>query len=277
MQGYDKILGELKSRGADHPDLAETVALYVDLISAQARANVVHCNVGSIAEIAATRLDRGLPILAPEEFQPDPVALRQLCKEIGAITARHRPELGAVLEAIRAWLDKEQASILTMAAEYLRDEGEVRRGEEAGLDGPLLAFVLNHALHPFLRRYARALAPFVDEGIWYRPCCPICGGAPDFAALAKETGTRQLQCSHCDTEWDFWRVTCPFCGCDDPEKQKYSTTDDRMYRLCECEECGRYLQTIDLREVEGERLLPVERILTMGMDVAAREAGFATA
>lgn len=63
----------------------------------------------------------------------------------------HRTAVASRLDGIRAWPDEKHASIRTVAAEYLRDEG-FRKGEEVGLDGPLLAFVLDHALHPFLRK-----------------------------------------------------------------------------------------------------------------------------
>ena len=46
------------------------------------------------------------------------------------------------------------------------------------------------------------------------------------------------------------------------------------YRLNVCESCRRYIKTIDLREAAGERLLEAERVLTVGMDLAAHEAGY---
>ena len=271
--GYNKILEELKRGAVNKPELAEIVSFYIDLLSAQARTDVSSCESGALAQEAVTRLGQGLPILTLEAFQADRVALANLFDEIRAITARHRPELATSLAAIGAWLEKKRASILQLAVAYLCDGGEVYRGE-AGLDGSLLTYILNHARRPFLRRYAKALAPFVDESIWYRPRCPICGGKPDFSALAKPTGARRLLCSRCDFEWAFWRVACPFCGCDDPDQQKYSVTEDRVYRLYTCEQCKRYLKTIDLREIAAERVLPVERILTLTMDVQAQEAGY---
>jgi FdhE protein len=272
VDSYDRILAELKNRAADKPEWADILSLYVDLQSAQTHVDVSHSETTALAQDAPARLALGLPILAPETFRADPVVLLQLCDEICAITARHRPDAASRLDAIRAWLDEEHESIRTVAAEYLRDEG-FRKGEEAGLDGPLFAFVLNLALHPFLRKYAKILAAFVDESIWYRPICPICGGEPDFAALEKKTGARQLLCSRCDFEWAFWRVGCPFCGCDDPDKQKYSAIEGQAYSLCLCEQCGRCLKTIDLRQVEEVRLLPVERILTLAIDLAAQGVG----
>lgn len=260
MIGYNALLRELKRRAADKPELTNIVSLYSALLSAQAHAEPRHCECTVLAAEATIRLEQGLPILTPAEFRADRVVLATLCHRVCMITATYFPEWAPGLEDIRDWLCREQASILTFAACFL-DEGRVRRGEEAGLANPLLAFVFNQALHPFLRQYARLLAPFVDESMWYRPRCPICGGKPDFGALEKITGERRLLCSRCDFEWTFWRVTCPFCGCDDPDKQKCSAPDDPGYRLCLCENCGRYLKTLDLRQVEDERLLVVERNL----------------
>jgi hypothetical protein len=56
-------------------------------------------------------------------------------------------------------------AIRTLAAKYLRDEGEVRKGEEVGLDSPLLAYLFGNAQQPCLRKHARILAPFLDESI----------------------------------------------------------------------------------------------------------------
>jgi FdhE protein len=276
MAGYDRLVQELQRRAAGKPELAEIAAFYGDLLSAQARVDVGACDVSALAQTAPSRIERGLPILSPDAFRADGSTLARLADEICVIAARHRPELANEFEAIRAWLHQQRDAMVQVAAEYLRDEG-FRKGEEAGMDDPLLAFALNNALHPFLRRYAKALALLVDEPAWYRSRCPICGGQPDFAALAKESGARRLLCSRCDFEWAYWRIACPFCECDDPDQQKYSLSEDRVYRLCLCARCNRYLKTIDLRETPDERLLPIERILTLHIDFAAREAGYATA
>jgi FdhE protein len=94
------------------------------------------------------------------------------------------------------------------------------------------------------------------------------------AALEKDNGRRRLLCSRCDSEWTFRRLGCPFCPNEDPAQLGYYPGDDNIYRLNVCERCRRYLKTIDLREAAGERCLPAERILTVGMDLAAKEAGY---
>ncbi len=275
MVGYDRILDELKKRGDGKPEAAEILPLYVALLSAQARVQSAPCDFTALENQAATRLQQGLPILSPEAFQADDAALLGLGKQVCAITAQYRPELSSRFDAIAAWLDRHQSSLRTLAVEFLR-EGRVRAGEE-GLEESLLAYLFNNLLHPFLRKYAKALAHCVDQDAWYRPRCPICGGEPDFAALAKETGARRLLCSRCDFEWAFWRVACPFCQDDEPERQTYALSEDRVYRLYTCNRCNRYLKTIDLREVADERVLPVERVLTFALDLSAQQAGYSAA
>jgi len=274
MIGYEKILEELHRQSALQPARAPMFALYCDLLAAQARVQVHPREYAGIAQIAPPRVERGLPVLPPEAFRADCAALARLSDEICAITARHRADLRDALDATRVWLAQERAAILAHAIEYLQD-GAFARAQAAGLDQALLAFVFNHALHPFLRTYAQVLSPFVDVSIWFRTTCPVCGGAPDFAALSKDSGARILLCARCDFEWAFWRGTCPFCENDDPDQQKYFASDDEVYRLYTCAKCGRYIKTIDLRQVADERILPVERILTIPLDLAAREVGAA--
>ena len=47
-----------------------------------------------------------------------------------------------------------------------------------------------------------------------------------------------------------------------------------MYRLYLCGNCKRYLKVLDGRQISFEPLLPLQRIITVGMDVSAREEGY---
>jgi FdhE protein len=271
--GYAEILQELHSQADKRPELADTIELHCELLEAQAHAQVPPGRPALGGEEASARLQQGYPLLAPEHLAADDQALAGLFDQIGRIVAERRPELGEALAGIRGWLDERRDQIGALAVEYLR-EGRVREGEEAGLDAYLLTFIFINALRPFLRVQAQALASWVDDSAWYRGRCPICGGEPDVAALERGSGRRRLLCSRCDSEWTFRRVGCPFCDNDDPHQLAYYPSDDQVYRLNVCEQCRRYLKTIDLRQVAGERLLPAERVLTVAMDVAALEAGY---
>jgi FdhE protein len=271
--GYDAILQELHRQAEQRPDLADTLELHCELLKAQASARVSPGSPALAGEEANARLQQGVPLLSPESLGVDGRTLAGLCDQVGLIVAERRPDLAEALARIRAWLEDRRDQIGAVAVDYLRD-GQVREGQEAGLDGKLLTFVLNNALRPFLRAQAEALAPWVDDSAWYRGRCPICGGEPDLAALERGNGRRRLLCSRCDSEWTFQRIGCPFCGNNDPRQLAYYLSDDQIYRLNVCKQCRRYLKAIDLRQVAGERLLPAERILTVAMDVAARNAGY---
>lgn len=271
--GYANILQELHSQADKRPELADIIRLHCELLQAQARAEFSPPRPALSSEDVSERLRQGSPLLSPESLRLDGQTLAGLCDQIGLIVAEHRPDLAETLDRIRTWLGEKREQIEVLALEYLR-EGRLREGEGAGLDGNLLAFILNNALRPLLRAQAEALALRVDDSTWYRGRCPFCGGEPDMATLERESGRRRLLCSRCDSEWTFQRIGCPFCGNDDPSQLAHYPSDDMVYRLSVCERCRRYLKTVDLRHVAGERLLAAERVLTVAMDVAALNAGY---
>jgi formate dehydrogenase maturation protein FdhE len=273
MVSYDEILLALGEAAEKRPDLADVLQLYGALLEAEARIAMELRPVGALdKEQASRRLDEGRPVLSPEQVQVDAAKLGNLVAEIGFTIASHRRELLKQLAKIHAWLHEQRQHIGELAVEYLR-EGRLQEAEKAGLPAELVSLAFREGLRPFLRAQAEVLAPLVDDASWYRGCCPICGGEPDMAALERGSGRRRLLCSRCDSEWTFRRLGCPFCGNEEPAQLAHYPTDDKGYRLSVCERCGRYLKTIDLREVDGEHPLAVERILTAGMDIAAERMG----
>lgn len=272
MPGYGSIVEELKKRIASKPELAGWASFYVDLISIQSKVDVRASEAAARNSIPIERLEAGLPLIALEELQMDSAAFIQLRREICTIVSRYYPDLASRTDAICRRLGEGEKPGVQQTS--VPAEARASGGEENELESTLLAFVNNQALRPFLRQYAIGFMPFIEQLAWYRPRCPICGGEPDFAALARTNGARTLLCSRCDAEWISRRSGCPFCASDETEEQKYLVSEDGVYRLLLCEGCKRYLKTIDLRGVADERLLPVERILTLSMDLTAREMGY---
>jgi FdhE protein len=274
----EEILKGLEEARKKETELVEIIDLHHALLLAQADARVPLPHPEMESEKAKALLERGTSLLQPEDLEVDWEAFAQLCNEICRISSAHQPELGEGFEKINAFISS-CSDKRSLVVDYLRNglhtlkvRGEGRR--EGDLSDELLAFVLNNALHPFLRAHAEVLAPLLDDSLWYRGYCPICGGQPDFAVLEAGSGARRLLCSRCDNTWLFRRLGCPFCGVTEPDKLSYYLSEDEVYRLYVCQVCNRYLKTIDLRQVSREVIPPVERILTVAMDVAAREAGY---
>ena len=272
MDSYPKIAEALRQGGERHPELADTIDLYRALLEIQERAQVPARPSMLAAAEARARLDRGEPLLAPDELEADSATLTDLCFQIAFAIAERRRDRVNALARIHAWFHERQREARALAADYLRNGHlpAVGRGIEPGL----LAFVYSTGLRPFLRARATDLTPLVNGTAWYRGYCPVCGGQPDMAALEKNGGRRRLLCSRCDSEWTFRRLGCPFCANDDPARLAYHPTDDNVYRLAVCEQCRRYLKTIDLREAAGERSLAAERILSVSLDATAEKAGY---
>jgi FdhE protein len=270
MLSYAAVIDGLRQAATARPESNETLDLYIDLLGIEAGAGLTPFPPVMTPAQAARRLHDGLPLLDLDAPLTGADAFLSLCHQVITATVAHRPQAAQPLGAIGAWLRGPQADATALARAYLHGD-LAASAQAADLDAALLAFVVAHALRPLLRAQAQSLAGVLDMARWYRGRCPICGGDPDMAALEKDSGARRLLCSRCDTEWMFHRTNCPFC--DHEERVTYYPADNG-YRLYVCDECGRYLKTIDLRAVADDRLLPVERIVTMQLDAAARAGGW---
>ncbi len=276
-----KILAQLRAAKKKAPELAEVVDLHHDLLEAQMQVQVPSAHPSLSPEEVQARLSQGLPLLRSQEVTLDWETLFNLYQQVCRIAARHRPDLSAQFERLLKLLDDDPTTVQDLLTSYL-DEGDLTataagRGtnrEQENDQRDISTFVFNHALHPFLRTYADALGPVVKQELWQRGRCPICGGEPNLAFLDEDVGARHLVCSRCDSQWLFPRVKCPFCNTSEPSNLSYYPSEDEKYRLYVCQGCQRYLKTVDLRKARHRVLLPVERITTVALDIAARQEGY---
>lgn len=248
------LLEALQVARTQKPQLASIIDLHCALLEAGMHVTLPSLPPLPAVEAANQALAAGHPLITLAALPLDSPAVMHLAAETCDITARYRPELAGDLAAIRRHL-----------------AGNGSQGEEA-IPSDLLIFVLNQAWRPLLRAWAERMAEVVSITDWRRPVCPFCGGPPDLGALDTNTGTRYLLCSRCDAEWAFSRLACPFCG--DTRRQAYFPGENEQHRLYVCDACRRYLKVVDLRQTWRAVRLPVERVLTVGMDLAARQAGY---
>jgi FdhE protein len=267
MQTVSEALAEAARR---EPDLAPYYEFHRTLLELQEKAKGEIAAMLEMADEEAlrARVLQGLPLISFAQLPIEAERFAKLISTVAQLLVEYDSELAeqAVPDSPAEWL----------ALAQQRFEGKQGAGErgEKPEEVSLAQMAVDLALKPYLEWAAGQVLPYVDLARWRRSYCPVCGSAPDFATLDAEVGARYLVCSRCNSRWPYRRLGCPFCETTDHAKIVYYPSEDGVYRLYVCQECQRYLKTMDLREVGRAVLLPVERVTTVAMDAAARQEGY---
>ncbi len=261
----DKILKKLEEQERKEGSLTPLLEFHKELFLIQSEAEK---QIGTPAlhlssEAAKERIKQGVPLLTFDELKLDWEMLRGVFEKVVALLARHAELFSQTPQSIKG-----------LTADLLTREAVRAWFEGSGTTDNLLEDVIRITVSPVITSYSKALIGLVDQEWWRRRFCPVCGGKPDFAFLAKESGARWLVCSRCNAEWLFQRLECPCCGTTDQNELSYYSDESELYRLYVCEKCKSYLKAIDLRKSEGEVLMPLERVMTLDMDAQAAKYGY---
>jgi FdhE protein len=270
-----EVLEALTAARRDHPELADFLDFYHEIYKVQFNAKPDLPQVEVRDDLAMCwRLEGGIPQLTFDQLGLERDAFASLVHKLADVLLRHNPTwtidwdewtpdklVGQAQEIFEAW------DTLTAPNGESEEEG---KGESVQAHPATLA--AGFALAPYLQRAAETILPNLDLSSWSKGYCPVCGGRPNLALLEEKRGARLLMCSRCASQWPYSRVGCPFCH--STAKQKYYRSDDGLYRLYVCSNCQHYLKTVDLREVQRRVYPMIERLLTVGMDLAAQQEGF---
>jgi len=140
------------------------------------------------------------------------------------------------------------------------------------IDSPVLVLLLHLSLRPSLLIIAQAVLEHLDLSLWHHGHCPVCGSAPRLADLSGEGGKRRLHCSLCETVWSYPRLRCPFCENDNRKELSYLRAENEEgFRVDLCGRCNNYLKTMDLREIAGPVILPLDDVATWHLDIIAEK------
>ncbi len=271
-----KTLERLQRWEQENGQLSGAIKLYCELLRMQGEVNS-SINIAKpffTEGLAQERLRDGVPLLSFDDFSPDwnhvQATFHRVLQWLYADSQGNPGELESLRRVVQ------DSSLVRTVVRAWYGGYDTDLSHALGIDACLLTSVVGAALKPFLAACSRLLLPEVDQELWRRPYCPVCGGKPDFACLDRESGARWLLCSQCDAEWLFSRLQCPYCGTEDQDSVSYFTDDEgsQLYRLYVCERCGTYLKTLDLRRAGTEVSLPLERVKTLHMDIQGQEKGY---
>ncbi len=151
--------------------------------------------------------------------------------------------------------------------------------KKASCDKSSLIFLGYHSIYPSIRKVRKNLSTKLKltEEHWPEGYCPLCGAYPAWSKLIRqEHGSKRIYiCSFCLLEWPSDRLKCPYCGSTDMEKLGYLyVEDDPNFRIDTCDNCNRYIKTIN--EVKNPWNFPyiITSIVTQHLDIVAQDHGY---
>lgn len=232
-------------------------------------------------ETAKTCLREGFPLLDRREIHADldsvTTLFKNICRSLMRNYAKSAPEIKKITLAVRKG-EIDLKELFGMVVEGDREYiGAI--AENRDFNSVLLRVLAESSLNPFFAAHADKLKGRVDQESWLRNYCPVCGSGPVLGELkdVKDVqGAKFLLCSACGFEWRYQRLRCPFCGNGDHEKLRYFNTeaDGKGFMMDVCEECKKYIKTIDLRET-GPAVVPlVDDLGTLHLDIIALKEGY---
>jgi len=264
-----RLLKALAAAREQHEELADLLDFYYDLYEAQFQAKAEGPEPKVRDDLAMRwRLEGGIPQLTFDQLGIEPEPFEQVVAQVAEVLLRHNP----------AWeieqKDWTADGLLDLAREVFETWDTLTSPKEDGGSqaGNPTSLAVGNALAPYLQRAGEVILPLLDLAEWGHGYCPICGGRPNFALLSEESGARKLMCSRCASLWAFSRLRCPFCTTE--ERPTYYVGDDELHRLYVCPSCKHYVKTVDLRKARRVIQPMVERLLTVGMDLAAQQEGY---
>jgi len=228
-------------------------------------------------ETAKQQMMEGFPLIDKKEIKLDMDSAATLFKNICRALQRKKGEKIAVeAKKISQALRKKEIDIQELFKKLIEgDKGYLDSiSSKAGLNKWLLTFLAESSINPVLEAYADRLKGYVDLASWRRNYCPVCGSAPVIGEFRKEEGERYLVCSSCGFLWRFNRLRCPFCSNEGKKfRHFYIEKEGKAYRVDVCDECKKYIKTLDIRAL-GEITPLVEDMATLHLDILAQKEGY---
>jgi FdhE protein len=227
--------------------------------------------------VARRRLTRGRPLVSSRDIMKWGPSLASLAGMLGVALAGYR-ETATLAEQLRLAFLHQRLEAGRLASAALANKGSVLAAWAEANDMPeqQLAFVAAALAGPPARLMGEK---WLDAMAVLPPSlCPVCGHEPLLARLDSQDGGRRLLCSLCSSQYRVTRLGCVFCGNSEPSTLGYVVSEQGPpgWRIDHCEQCGRYIKTLDERKVDGVASQPftLSDASTLELDALAQHLGY---
>jgi len=274
----DQVKKAVEAVKKSRPAYQDMLDFYGRVFDAQADSKGrVHIDPLHIPEKMLSAKVRGkFPLVEIKEFIFDENESGSLFMTLCSLSKNANPKLAATAEVLLNEVDKKIPLKGLFSGLLIGDEALFENIIlEFEIDKQALGFITYNSLKPSLSLCADQLATYLSKDEpWLKGYCPICGSPPILSILGEE-GARRLICSFCWHEWAAKRVFCPFCENRDNTTQQYFYSDEEIeFRVDVCDNCKKYLKTLDARKADRLIYPPLEQISTLHLDLKAKEMGF---
>jgi len=228
-------------------------------------------------QAAENNWKQGIPLLKrwdfPVDIQSAETILNAVSLKIPGGNAQLAGAAKALSRAFAAHPQEKQAiweSFLQHEFEPWEEWVDVSEADSASL-----LFLARSCLRPSIEWTARKLLErFPVPANWLRGYCPVCGSLPSLLFLVGD-GERKGHCSWCATQWNLYRLQCPFCDNRLHDSLGYLYIEEEPYnRVQYCRLCKGYFKLVDVRERLDPPFYPLEEWTTLHLDILAQRAGW---
>lgn len=276
--GTEKIKKRVAAMIKERPSHKEVLEFFKDVVTEQHTilSKVKNAPLQINEEEIKEKLLQGFPLIEKRALTLDIPSATRLFKRLCKIMS-HNDKASKDVERITRALKSKEIDLLELFKQIDSNGNEYVTNLSKKLDvkEDVLAFLVRNSIKPIFEAYANEMEKHINQELWWKGYCPVCGSEP-FMAEMREEGTRFLICSSCNFEWRFNRLKCPFCENEDHTKLRYFQTEKegKAYRIDVCDNCKRYIKTIDMNEL-GEEVIPIiEDAGTLYLDVLAQKEGY---
>jgi FdhE protein len=260
------------------PAYKDLLAFYEKLFLAQeASKKHIHLQPIKIPEdLLAVKRKKKFPLIARKDFTVDIKTSEDLLKKICRLAGEANEVLAHAGVKLMDALDRGTVDASVLLSKTLSEDDlyfdETAKSLE--IDKEILLFMAHGSIRPSLSLCAEQLANYLDKDtLWEKGYCPVCGSPPAISILRGE-GKRFLFCSFCDHEWLSQRIYCPFCENKDQKTLHYFfSEEEEEYRVDVCDQCRKYIKTIDTRKIKRPVYPFIEQVTTLHLDIIAQNQG----
>jgi len=271
----------LERTKAEIPVLTPMVTAFGPLLAERFRLREAASGwVGPLPVVDAERFSQGVFVLADSGFQDMSAHLSEAAHGLLPIMANSFPAMAQELNTLIAAMDNGALTMDALAAAGFGEAFTV-----PGVNAETMDFAVAELVRPFVERQAQDLAKLVRDLPWRQTICPICGGTPNMSVLRRirndsefiqaHGGRRFLRCSCCATEWTHKRISCPSCGCEEPDELVVLSDPSRPFERADaCHRCKTFLLCLDTGELADIPDPDVAALTMLPLAHQARRQGF---